>query len=65
MHFVGFSFYNIETQEEKHLVGLGVDTTTMTSSSIEPEIKNNYDNTRLIGFRTSKKCRQSDFISEI
>ena len=65
MHFVGFSLYDVSTQQENHLIGAGVDTTTMYSSSVDPRIIQNYDNTRLIGFRTSKQCRQSDFISEI
>ena len=64
-HFVGFSLYDVKEKTDENWIGIGANLTTLEVSEVDQLFLESYDTTRLIGFRTSKECKQSDFISEI
>ena len=53
---MGFTLYDIANGLNAYLIGNGVDMNSMQTESVDEYIIENYDTTRLIGFRTTKAC---------
>ena len=60
-HFAGLSLIDIDTMEKEYHVPVNVE--KLTAYLVDDEIEYNYDTTRLIGFRTGKRCRGEKHIS--
>jgi len=62
-HFAGFSLIDIDTREKEYHVPVNVE--KLTAKIVDDEIEYNYDTTRLIGFRTGKRCEGEKHISQV
>ena len=62
-HFAGLSLVDVDSGEKEYHVPINVE--SLTAQLVEDEIQLNYDTTRLIGFRTSKRCADDKQISRV
>ena len=64
-HFVGVSLAAASTKEIKSYIALGVDLDSVTTYLVDDseEFESKSEKTRLIGFRTAKRCKQTNYIS--
>ena len=64
-HFAGFEMYDVETGEKEQVVAPHFDVNELSTYEVEDEILSAYESTRLVGFRTSLKCRTSQAILHV
>lgn len=65
-HFVGFSIMNYFSDKVTNYIALGVDQSTMKTYEVDNVLfLEHYERTRLIGFRTSKRCKQTNYINSV
>jgi len=65
MNFAGFSIKHVKTGQVELVLAYDVDKKVLYTYEVENEIKEKYSMTRLVGFRTTKKCRSSQNILQV